>query len=711
MSENRSYTGIDYFRFIAAFFIIAIHTSPLLSYSEMGDFILTRIVARAAVPFFLMTSGFFLISRYTYDSGRLKLFLKRTAVLYGISMAVYIPVNIYNGYFYMDNLLPNIIKDIFFDGTMYHLWYLPASMIGAVIAWFLVKNCGFGKAFAITSILYVIGMFGDSYYGIAETLPVLKSFYHCLFQISDYTRNGIFFAPVFFVAGGIIADRSVRLSLRSSLTGFFLSFGAMAGEAMILHRFDLQRHDSMYVMLLPAMYFLFTALTHWKGRRVPFLRTSAMIIYMIHPMMIVAVRLAAKLFGMRSVMVENSFVHYLIVSVLSAAFSVLAALLLQKKKKCKGAGQKETQRAWMEVNLDNLQHNAAVLEEAMPRGCSLMAVVKAEAYGHGSFVISTCLDRMGVRAYAVASIEEGIRLRKYGIRGEILILGYTAPERAKELCKYDLSQTAVSFEHADRLNRQGVPVRVHIKIDTGMHRLGFDPDDLASVLKIFRAKNLRVEGIYTHLGVSDSHLSEDAAFTKGQIEKFYGVLSGLARKGIKLPKIHIQSSYGFWNYPELQCNYVRAGVALYGVLSSSDDEISRPLDLRPVLSLKSRVVLIRKVKQGDCVGYGRAFTAGRDSVIAILSIGYADGLPRSLSCGRGEVLIRGRRAPVAGRICMDQLAVDVTDIPDVSVGDAATLIGRDGKEELAAPAVADRSGSITNELLSRMGTRLGSVVV
>jgi len=189
------------------------------------------------------------------------------------------------------------------------------------------------------------------------------------------------------------------------------------------------------------------------------------------------------------------------------------------------------------------------------------------------------------------------------------------------------------------------------------------------------------------------------------------VLSGLTQKGIKLPKIHIQSSYGFWNYPELKCSYVRSGVALYGVLSAPNDQIRLHLDLRPVLSLKSRVVLLRNVKKGECVGYGRAFIAGRDSVIAILSIGYADGLPRSLSCARGEVLVRGQRAPIAGRICMDQLAVDVTDIPNISVGDTATLIGRDGNEELTAPVVANGSGSITNELLSRMGARLGNVIL
>lgn len=168
MQKSKSYTGIDCFRFIAALLIVAIHTSPLASFNQTADFILTRIMARVAVPFFLMTSGFFLISRYTRNAGRLIGFIKSTVMIYGAAILIYIPVNIYNGYFRMDNLMPNIIKDIIFDGTIYHLWYLPASVTGAVIAWYLVKKAGYKKAVAVSGILYLIGMFGDSWYGISE---------------------------------------------------------------------------------------------------------------------------------------------------------------------------------------------------------------------------------------------------------------------------------------------------------------------------------------------------------------------------------------------------------------------------------------------------------------------------------------------------------------------------------------------------------------
>ena len=245
MTKNESYSGIDYFRFIAALLIVAIHTSPLSSFSETGNFIFTRIVSRVAVPFFFMTSGFFLISRYTCNAEKLEAFIKKTTLIYGVAILLYIPINVYNGYFKMDNLLPNIIKDIVFDGTLYHLWYLPASIIGAAIAWYLVKKLNYPKALMVASVLYLIGLFGDSYYGITEKISCLNSLYTYIFQVTDYTRNGIFFAPIFFILGGFIADNRPQITFGKSFLGFAISLALMLGEAMILHHFDLQRHDSM----------------------------------------------------------------------------------------------------------------------------------------------------------------------------------------------------------------------------------------------------------------------------------------------------------------------------------------------------------------------------------------------------------------------------------------------------------------------------------
>lgn len=707
MNNKNSYSGIDYFRFIAAFLIIAIHTSPLSTYSETGDFVLTRIIARIAVPFFIMTSGFFLISRYKYNEDKLISFVKKTALIYLISIIIYIPLNIYNDYFNVDNLFPNIIKDIFFDGTMYHLWYLPATIIGGVIAWFAVKRMGLKKVLLLTSVLYLIGLFGDSYYGVSEKVPLIREMYGHIFEVSDYTRNGIFFAPVFFVLGGIIADKSVRISLKNSLIGFSTSFLLMFGEGMLLHSFEVQRHDSMYILLLPCMYFLFNALIFWKGKRNVLLRTSALVIYIIHPMMIVVIRLFAKITHTQRLLVDNSIIHYLLVSITSVIFAVLLSSIFNKARTRKEKSCTKAQdRAWIEIDFNNLKHNVNTLKSAMPKGCDLMAVVKAEAYGHGAFEVATYINQIGVKAFAVATIDEGIKLRSYGIQGEILILGFTSPARARELHKYDLMQTLIDYDYALLLNSQGYNIKAHIKIDTGMHRLGFDNTDTKSIIEAFGMKHIEICGIYTHLCVSDSLTAEDVNFTEMQIERFYKSLDSLKENGIEIPKTHIQGSYGLLNYPELECSYVRAGVSLYGVLSSPDDRTRLHLDLRPVLSLKSQVALLRWVQSGESIGYGRTFIAKKDTRIAILSIGYADGFPRNLSCGNGEVLINGQCVPIIGRICMDQLAVNVTNIDNVCVGDVATLIGQDSNEKILAATVADNSYSITNELLSRMGSRL-----
>ncbi len=711
MKKSGNYSGIDCFRMIAALLIVAIHTSPLLSFNETADFILTRIIGRVAVPFFFMTSGFFLISRYSCNNEKLKTFIKKTAVIYGIAIVIYIPINIYKGYFSMDNLLLNIIKDIIFDGTFYHLWYLPASIIGAALAWYMVRRLGYSKALIISALLYIVGLFGDSYFGIAEQIEVLKQFYSLIFQVSDYTRNGIFFAPIFFVLGGMIADTNVKRSLSINGMAFAGTFALMVVEAMTLHTFNVQRHDSMYIFLPVCMFFLFHLLLYWKERRFALIRMAALIVYIIHPMMIVIVHFLAKFLG--DIIVEYSLINYLIVCLLSVLFSIVATIFINKFTTSRNSIKKkwcfETERAWIELNLDNLAYNVNALQKVMAEKSTLMAVVKTQAYGHGAFQIATFLNQMGVKAFAVATIDEGIQLRRYGICGEILILGYTNPNRAKELKKYDLMQTLIDFKYAKALNRQKIAVKAHIKIDTGMNRLGVSFDNINEVKMIFSMKYIKVCGIYTHLCCADTLLPEDVEFSENQIDNFYYLIDKLKERGIQIPKVHIQSSYGLLNYPQLVCDYVRVGIALYGVLSKPDENTRVKIDLRPVLSLKARVVLIRSVSKQDTVSYGRRFQAKRDSLIAIVSIGYGDGFPRDLSCQKGGVLIRGQYAPIVGRICMDQLAVDITEIEDVSVGNVATLIGFDTMD-IAAPDIAQHFNSISNELLCRMGARLPIII-
>lgn len=732
------YGGLDWFRMAAAFLVVAIHTSPLLSFTETGDFFLTRILARIAVPFFFMVSGFFVLKGE--EAGRaVGRFVKKTALLYGISILLYIPLNIYNHYFHMENFYKNFLRDIFFDGTFYHLWYLPAAIEGIAVAYLLLKKLGKKGALLLSMALYLIGLFGDSYYGVIKELPILASFYERLFSLSEYTRNGIFFAPVFFVLGSIWEGKFTgensrqKISLVVPAAGLVECFLAMSAEGMLLHRFSIQRHDSMYVMLVPTMYFLFWLLTAFRQKGNPLLRRISMLIYIIHPYMIVITRMGAKILHMEKWFIENSLLHYLAVSV----ESLLCALLLLKlwrrwdnrndrrKRKTGKEGQRyktgmkgaqngderNTERAWVEVNLYNLMHNAKALKAIMPEQCELMAVVKANAYGHGACLTAGCLQKEGVRQFAVASLEEGIALRKHGITGEILILGYTDIRKSGQLKKYRLVQTVIDYEYAKELNGCRLHLPVHVKIDTGMHRLGIDSSHVEKIQGIFQLSFLKVTGIYTHLCVADSLDKEDIEYTENQIKRFYELLDVLKVKEHQGIKVHLQSSYGLLNYPFLPCDLARMGIALYGVKSALRDVTRQKPDLLPVLSLKARVGLIREIEAGESVSYGRTFRAEKNNRIAILPIGYADGLPRNLSCGKGNVLIHGKKLPIVGRICMDQLAVDITGEEGIRPGDVAVLIGRDGNLEISAEELAYQADTITNELLSRLGPRLKRVPV
>jgi serine/alanine racemase len=224
-------------------------------------------------------------------------------------------------------------------------------------------------------------------------------------------------------------------------------------------------------------------------------------------------------------------------------------------------------------------------------------------------------------------------------------------------------------------------------------------------------KHLQVDGMFTHLCADDKDEPEYKAFTKAQADSFYNVVAQLKIKGCRCPKLHLSASYGVLNYPELAGDYVRVGIALYGVLGTETDTKKCRIPLKPVLSLKARIATVRKINIGESVGYGCSFTADHEMKIATLAIGYADGFPRVLSDGVGKVLVNGRRASVIGKICMDQLMADVTDIPEVKTGDIAVLIGKSSGDEISAGDIAEKAGTITNEILSRMGARLERIIV
>lgn len=700
---RRLYPNIDRFRLWAAWMVVAIHTLPFASFGGAWDGVLTLTLCRVAVPFFFMTSGFFLFRGGFADGEAVRRFCRRTAGMYGLAMLLYLPVNLYA----RQLVFPDVIGDILINGTMYHLWYFPALILGVLIVAALLPRLRVGGTLAVGVALYLLGLLGDSYFALAEAVPPLLAFYEALFTLFDYTRNGLFYAPVWLALGAFFAARQDRLpSLTVSLGGLALSFGVLIAEGAKLHSGGAPRHDSMYLSLLPCVFFLFALLLGKReGRRGTFCRDVSMLVYLLHPAVILAVRGAGELLGLEKWLIEQSLVHFLAVSLLS--FGGAAVLCLLWRRLVPRAKQPASTRGThLEIDLGALCRNARALEAEMPEGCRLMAVVKAEAYGHGAVRCSQALWSAGVRHFAVATAEEGVALRRGGIGGEILILGYTDPAAARTLWRYRLTQTLVSAGHAAALDAKGYPVRVHVKIDSGMHRLGLDARDPDAIAGIFGCRHLKITGMFSHLCVSDERSGEAVAFTEEQLSRFERVRELLEKSGgAEALTVHVQSSTGLLNYPDLRYHLVRAGIALYGLRAERRWETRAHPDLLPVMALRSTVALLRQIPAGESVGYARAWRAEEARRVAVVPVGYADGLPRNYAEGGGEVLVRGVRCPVVGRICMDQLMIDVTALGDVAVGDTVTLIGRDGGEEITAEEVAERCGTITNEILSRMGER------
>ncbi|QJD85813.1 serine racemase VanT catalytic subunit [Cohnella herbarum] len=368
-------------------------------------------------------------------------------------------------------------------------------------------------------------------------------------------------------------------------------------------------------------------------------------------------------------------------------------------------------RAWAEINLAHLKHNLFELMRALPSRCSVMAVVKANAYGHGGIEVAKFLNEIGVIHFAVASIEEAIELRRHGVQGEILILGYTSPDRADDLFSYQLTQTIVSADYGRALDERGRKIKVHVKIDTGMHRLGESHRNTDEILSCFNPIHLRVNGTYSHLSVSDSLDREKVAFTTMQLAQFNAVIDRIRSEGLNPGNVHIQSSYGILNYPDIAFDLARPGIALYGLLSNEEDRVVTQAKLQPVLSLRATVSQVSDVPAHHPVGYGHKFIPSQDVRIATVSIGYADGIPKNLADNGGYVLIRGQRANMTGSICMDQFMVDVTSIEEVRQGDTVTIIGQDGTETITAGLIAKQCGTVTNEIVSRIGSRVERVYV
>lgn len=338
----------------------------------------------------------------------------------------------------------------------------------------------------------------------------------------------------------------------------------------------------------------------------------------------------------------------------------------------------------------------------------LMAVLKANAYGHGLEPTADFLSRQGVRHFAVATVEEAKVIRAINPTAEILILGYVPPQRAAELSRLHLSLTLTSYDQACQLDQTGCPISAHLPVDTGMHRLGETAEDLDAIARYYALPHLQITGLYSHLYEADNLSAEAIAHTRAQIERFFHVVDGLKQRGIDPGRVHLQGSYGFLNYPELRCDLVRCGIALFGCIAPFRSRMA--LDWRPVASVRTRIAALRPLKKGEGAGYNHAWAAPCDTTVAILSIGYSDGLLRSSSFQGAEVLIHGQRRPIVGAMCMDQCLVDLSSLP-AAVGDEVIVIGKQGTGQISALEVAEKTGTIVPETLSMLRGRMPRILV
>lgn len=343
---RRNRGGIDYFRIAAALLVIANHTSPFGCFGEAIDFLLTGIIARIAVPFFLMVTGYFVLPQYVFekasDSGGIRKFMKKAIALYAASAMLYLPIGLYAGY-YDSMSFGKLARLVIFDGTFYHLWYLPASILGAAILYVLGQALPERKkepastmraaslhVAVICVCLYIIGLAGDSYYGLFSRIPFLSALYEAGFCLFTYTRNGLFLTPVFLLLGAWFGHTGWRCSRTTAAAGFLFSMSAMLGEGLLVKHFAIARHNSMYIALLPCAFFVFSLLLTWDIRPSKHLRDISMYLYILHPMAIIAVRGAAKAAGMTKFLEERSLVRYLAVCGLSWLLSE-AVVFIQKK--------------------------------------------------------------------------------------------------------------------------------------------------------------------------------------------------------------------------------------------------------------------------------------------------------------------------------------------------------------------------------------------
>lgn len=366
-----------------------------------------------------------------------------------------------------------------------------------------------------------------------------------------------------------------------------------------------------------------------------------------------------------------------------------------------------------EIDLDSLAHNFAVIKEHVGVKRKILAAVKADAYGHGAVVIARKLVDLGVNMLGVATIKEAIELRKAGLKCPILILSGSLEQQVEEIIDYDITQTIYTLSLARALSdcalRRNKQVKIHIKVDTGMGRIGILLERVLKIVEeIQRLPNLVIEGIFTHLAVADVDDEENISYTTRQIANFQKLLNLMKENNVHIPIKHAANSACIINYPESYFDMVRPGIMLYGAYPSALS--CQKVILKPVMSLKTRIINLKTIPPGSSISYGRTFISGRESQIATIAIGYADGYDRSLS-NKADVIFQGERAPLVGTICMDMCMADVTDIKSVHIGDEVILFGKYGNEEIPVDELAKKINTISYEILSNINRRVPRVYI
>lgn len=363
-------------------------------------------------------------------------------------------------------------------------------------------------------------------------------------------------------------------------------------------------------------------------------------------------------------------------------------------------------RTWCEVDLRAIRQNMINIRKKAGQGPKVMAVIKADGYGHGAAEIGQYIyDEADY--FGVATIEEAVELREAGIDKPILVLGYTSPSLYGQNLKYDVEQTVYTMEAAEKMSEEAVKsgrtARIHIALDTGMTRIGVSPDEkgLAFVQAVQRLPGISVVGLFSHLSCADM---ADKTYTREQLARFDFFVELLEKNHISIPVKHVCNSAGIMEFDDHRYDMVRAGIILYG-LYPSEEVRKEALELAPAMEWKTHVVNVMEPEMNRGISYGATYVTDHPCRIATISIGYADGYPRSLS-NKGWVLIHGKKAPIVGRVCMDQTMVDITDIPDVKMEDVVTLIGRDGEERISVEDMADLSGSFNYEFVCDVGQRV-----